>query len=113
MRPSTLAATGLDHSPCSTCAPGPIARQTTSPECLFTAIRLGARGDGTRVCPSFWPLEVETISRSPTGNTSLLEASCGKTPSRPHMSNSQTMSACLLYTSDAADERSSVDLGGR
>ena len=23
------------------------------------------------------------------------------------------VSACLLYTSDAADERSSVDLGGR
>ena len=27
---------------------------------------------------------------------------------RPH-----TSKACLLYTSDAADERSSVDLGGR
>ena len=26
---------------------------------------------------------------------------------------SLVMSACLLYTSDAADERSSVDLGGR
>ena len=24
-----------------------------------------------------------------------------------------TLKACLLYTSDAADERSSVDLGGR
>ena len=24
-----------------------------------------------------------------------------------------TLSGCLLYTSDAADERSSVDLGGR
>src|SRR5688572_13669333 len=82
MRPLTLAATGLDHCPCSTCSPGPIARHTTSPECLFTAIKLGARGDGTRVWPSFWPLEVETISRSPTGNTSLLEASCGKTPRR-------------------------------
>src|SRR5258706_2445460 len=48
-----------------TCPPGPTARQTTSPERLSTAIRLGARGDGTRVWPSFWPLEVETISRSP------------------------------------------------
>ncbi len=27
--------------------------------------------------------------------------------------NSGDMQACLLYTSDAADERSSVDLGGR
>ena len=25
----------------------------------------------------------------------------------------RTVEACLLYTSDAADERSSVDLGGR
>ena len=25
----------------------------------------------------------------------------------------QVVAACLLYTSDAADERSSVDLGGR
>ena len=27
--------------------------------------------------------------------------------------NNLTLSGCLLYTSDAADERSSVDLGGR
>src|SRR5678815_2928171 len=27
--------------------------------------------------------------------------------------NVQRMNTCLLYTSDAADERSSVDLGGR
>jgi len=38
-------------------------------------------GRWTRVWPSFRPLEVDTISRSPTGNTSLLVASCGKTPS--------------------------------
>ena len=29
------------------------------------------------------------------------------------MSNTRGSSICLLYTSDAADERSSVDLGGR
>ena len=28
-------------------------------------------------------------------------------------SSAETVKACLLYTSDAADERSSVDLGGR
>ena len=28
-------------------------------------------------------------------------------------SSSERVLACLLYTSDAADERSSVDLGGR
>ena len=27
--------------------------------------------------------------------------------------DTETRKACLLYTSDAADERSSVDLGGR
>ena len=29
------------------------------------------------------------------------------------LSKDQILAACLLYTSDAADERSSVDLGGR
>ena len=31
----------------------------------------------------------------------------------PAMASGQMIGACLLYTSDAADERSSVDLGGR
>ena len=41
-------------------------------------------------------------------------------PIRPHVETAVTQAeekglsqACLLYTSDAADERSSVDLGGR
>ena len=33
--------------------------------------------------------------------------------SRVFASDTADFSACLLYTSDAADERSSVDLGGR
>ena len=32
---------------------------------------------------------------------------------RPHGGDSGLSDTCLLYTSDAADERSSVDLGGR
>ena len=37
-----------------------------------------------------------------------------KRNSPPHLSASRrNCSTCLLYTSDAADERSSVDLGGR
>ena len=32
---------------------------------------------------------------------------------KPMFSHTPLPSACLLYTSDAADERSSVDLGGR
>ena len=40
----------------------------------------------------------------------------GKAPARVlsrDVSEGQMVQACLLYTSDAADERSSVDLGGR
>ena len=33
--------------------------------------------------------------------------------SRSHNAKMPPVNACLLYTSDAADERSSVDLGGR
>ena len=32
---------------------------------------------------------------------------------RVHFETTVRIDACLLYTSDAADERSSVDLGGR
>src|SRR5687767_3365845 len=58
VRPPTSAALGLHHCPCNTCSPAPTARHTTPPERLSTAIRLGARGEGTRVCPSLRPLEV-------------------------------------------------------
>src|SRR5678816_4937523 len=34
-------------------------------------------------------------------------------PSHPWWNGTQNCDVCLLYTSDAADERSSVDLGGR
>ena len=38
----------------------------------------------------------------------------GKALDRPrHADRGDHLAACLLYTSDAADERSSVDLGGR
>ena len=41
-------------------------------------------------------------------------AACEPIPSGiRQVQRSQQRSACLLYTSDAADERSSVDLGGR
>ena len=36
-----------------------------------------------------------------------------KTAIFPHGGNNGDNRTCLLYTSDAADERSSVDLGGR
>ena len=51
----------------------------------------------------------------------LLLAACGtstdtkqaEAPPRADLLASHIDSTCLLYTSDAADERSSVDLGGR
>ena len=51
-------------------------------------------GDGVGGCPVFRDLD----------------ASCGG-PARPFALSRPC--PCLLYTSDAADERSSVDLGGR
>src|SRR5678816_2985062 len=44
----------------------------------------------------------EEVLLSPDGRRALVEAG-----------NNVYLIACLLYTSDAADERSSVDLGGR
>ena len=51
----------------------------------------------------------------------LRRASCAKTRAWPvstsrrghWLARRESHSSCLLYTSDAADERSSVDLGGR
>ena len=43
----------------------------------------------------------------------LYQAARWKTPSTPAIAARSVSGACLLYTSDAADERSSVDLGGR
>jgi hypothetical protein len=72
---------------------GPDGSPDDLPEPLSTAIRLGARGEGTRVWPSFRPLDVHSTSRSPSGSTSLLQASWGKTPNAAHRSSSQMMSA--------------------
>ena len=38
---------------------------------------------------------------------------CYSCYARSYISRGSNDSGCLLYTSDAADERSSVDLGGR
>src|SRR5664280_2328274 len=37
----------------------------------------------------------------------------GSTPSTPTAKSATDIKTCLLYTSDAADEEDSVDLGGR
>src|SRR5678815_2182369 len=53
-----------------------------------------------------------------TGSVSLMEFPISDfrfpiSPTRLQSAIGNRQSACLLYTSDAADERSSVDLGGR
>ena len=53
--------------------------------------------DDVYLFPTDANLGVEGLPQSGTGQVSIF---CG-------------INACLLYTSDAADERSSVDLGGR
>ena len=54
--------------------------------------------------------------RSQRGNRAAAPGSAGSssapTPGEPATAPAQAW-PCLLYTSDAADERSSVDLGGR
>src|SRR5678816_1658517 len=52
--------------------------------------------------PNAVPAIVESLSILPEGPAGLLRESLQR-----------HYSPCLLYTSDAADERSSVDLGGR
>ena len=60
---------------------------------------------------------LHTVSGSPDPRTQIRVRT--GTPSRRKRSSTQARIArassmrCLLYTSDAADERSSVDLGGR
>ena len=53
---------------------------------------------------------VETVHRHWSGSFPSVRR--GLQPSRP-VGHSGRPCRCLLYTSDAADERSSVDLGGR
>ena len=43
----------------------------------------------------------------------IFEARDAHSMGNAHSSSSGILRTCLLYTSDAADERSSVDLGGR
>ena len=58
-------------------------------------IRDSSRGEGGR-------LELQGRVHERPGNGRRVVAGTGRAPD-----------TCLLYTSDAADERSSVDLGGR
>ena len=53
-------------------------------------------------------LTVQALDMPPR-NPWLADSSCPM----GHGDSAQQDSVCLLYTSDAADERSSVDLGGR
>src|SRR5678815_5814555 len=52
---------------------------------------------------------VLTVSQATTSSTPVTVCQA----QLPYSWNGQSYNACLLYTSDAADERSSVDLGGR
>ena len=51
--------------------------------------------------------------RAPEGQGDVLARGKITPPKRGEMKTSMEALICLLYTSDAADERSSVDLGGR
>ena len=66
-----------------------------------------AHGATYHIAPHvFHELGAEVISVGNEPNGTNINDHCGAT-------HPSTLRACLLYTSDAADERSSVDLGGR
>ena len=62
--------------------------------------RLGAAGEG-----------IATAIRGDARSRASAQAARGQITGSPHVD--RHLGRCLLYTSDAADERSSVDLGGR
>ena len=49
----------------------------------------------------------------PHGAALRRDTQCDRIPFAPFPGAGRSSMICLLYTSDAADERSSVDLGGR
>mgnify|MGYP003380324194 CR=1 FL=1 len=53
----------------------------------------------------------DSVMRDPAGR--LTATSLVRLPTAAVSTSAATLYVCLLYTSDAADERSSVDLGGR
>eukprot|EP00658_Telonema_sp_P-2_P047543 TRINITY_DN36174_c0_g1_i1.p1 TRINITY_DN36174_c0_g1~~TRINITY_DN36174_c0_g1_i1.p1 ORF type:complete len:128 (+),score=55.68 TRINITY_DN36174_c0_g1_i1:31-414(+) len=71
----------------------------------------GAKAEEWRCAKQFW----SAVSRS-TATTATPPTPTPTTPSTPTStptSPSTSSATCLLYTSDAADEEDSVDLGGR
>src|SRR5678815_4918045 len=84
----------------------------------FVGYNANSSGDVQRCYQHFILADTKASSRHCTGvplSTVLFVVSCGVgNVSTIFIGdvNAQFM-ACLLYTSDAADERSSVDLGGR
>src|SRR5664279_3935946 len=59
-------------------------------------------------CQSFWRTSTLLVRSSPPTRCTV----CATTPPT-WWSGTRTICSCLLYTSDAADEEDSVDLGGR
>eukprot|EP00658_Telonema_sp_P-2_P045562 TRINITY_DN33540_c0_g2_i1.p1 TRINITY_DN33540_c0_g2~~TRINITY_DN33540_c0_g2_i1.p1 ORF type:complete len:125 (-),score=28.98 TRINITY_DN33540_c0_g2_i1:58-432(-) len=79
---------------------------------------LGARSAPSQVLSTSGLIKVAVHPLSPSAYDSrvvLFEPSINTTTSPPHNQHHQhhQQSTCLLYTSDAADEEDSVDLGGR
>src|SRR5678816_4961340 len=77
---------------------------------------VSSRGFGFHVPPAYhWRSTVTTPNiRSTESIDPTLRSPCeSRRPSLASCACSLGASGCLLYTSDAADERSSVDLGGR
>ena len=65
----------------------------------------------------FWELGADVVAIGITPNGININDKCGSTApallQETVVASGADIGICLLYTSDAADERSSVDLGGR
>src|SRR5678816_170086 len=84
---------------------------TSAKEIVETAKRTGATVKGPVPLPT--KMEKFTLLVSPHGDKDARDQYELRTHKRVMDILNPTDKTCLLYTSDAADERSSVDLGGR
>ena len=72
----------------------------------------GERGEVTKGSIELRGERIEKLSTSEMVNRGVIQVMEGR-HCFAHLSIEDNLMTCLLYTSDAADERSSVDLGGR
>src|SRR5678815_4967078 len=90
-----------------------IVDQTFAPIRSFQAPLLQVSLPNSPGCGTVWKVQTNLPVRTLKARTSPLGPLPGNSGSPQPIMTRSLNTTCLLYTSDAADERSSVDLGGR